>query len=69
MQRPLRLIEASSKSWKLDPVTKDLGIRGIRDARAALQAARPVEARFVATHGDTLFDADLFELDTDLDAA
>lgn len=67
MQRQLRLIEATDKDWRLDPVTKDLGIRGVQNARAALRAARPIDMEIGSSFGDALFDADIY--DATLDAA
>jgi hypothetical protein len=44
MTRQLRLIETPHRSWKLDRRTREIGRKGIADARAALAAAhRPPE--------------------------
>ena len=39
MTRQLRLIEKPQQSWKLDRRTREIGRRGIADARAALASA------------------------------
>jgi len=44
MARQLTLI-TSSTSWRLDARTKEIGRRGLAEARAALAAHRPAEAR------------------------
>lgn len=42
MERQLTLIP-SHKDWRLDPKTREAGLRGIASARAALAAHRPAE--------------------------
>lgn len=42
MERQLTLIE-NSKPWRLDERTKEIGRRGLADARAALAEHRPVD--------------------------
>jgi hypothetical protein len=40
MARQLTLIPAKS-DWRLDPKTREAGLRGVAEARAALKAHRP----------------------------
>ncbi|MDQ6618006.1 MAG: hypothetical protein M3083_25490 [Actinomycetota bacterium] len=44
MARQLVLISPGEIEWRLDERTKELGRRGISDARAALRRAIPVAA-------------------------
>lgn len=41
MERQLTLIETESR-WHLDDKTKEIGRRGLAEARAALASSRPV---------------------------
>ena len=41
MDNRLPLIDAGSRSWKLDRRTREIGRRGVAQARAALRAAAP----------------------------
>jgi len=41
MARQLTLISSTEIDWRLDERTKELGRRGISDARAALRRATP----------------------------
>ncbi|GEM_PF-2423887 len=40
MERQLLLLEPPEPDWHLDEVTKEIGLRGVAAARAALQKAR-----------------------------
>jgi hypothetical protein len=43
MARQLTLIEESGHPWQLDERTKEVGRRGLAEARAALAAHKPVD--------------------------
>ncbi len=43
MERQLTLIDTTTRTWRLDERTREVGRRGIASARAALAAHRPTE--------------------------
>lgn len=43
MERQLTLIDTTTRTWRLDERTREIGRRGIASARAALAAHRPTE--------------------------
>jgi hypothetical protein len=43
MERQLTLIDTTTRTWRLDERTREIGRRGIASARAALAAHRPAE--------------------------
>ena len=50
MDNRLPLIDSGSRSWKLDRRTREIGRRGVAQARAALRAAAAPESH---TEADT----------------
>ena len=44
MERQLHLLEPPEPDWHLDETTKEIGRRGVAEAREALQRARKVAA-------------------------
>jgi hypothetical protein len=44
MTSQLRLLDPVDVDWKLDERTKEIGRRGLAQARAALRANAPIEA-------------------------
>jgi hypothetical protein len=44
MENQLPLIDSGSRSWKLDRRTREIGRRGVAQARAALRAAASPDA-------------------------
>ncbi|HEY2813562.1 MAG TPA: hypothetical protein VGJ03_08880 [Acidimicrobiales bacterium] len=44
MERQLHLLEPPAPDWHLDDATKDIGRRGVAEARQALREARKVMA-------------------------
>jgi hypothetical protein len=44
MERQLHLLEAPEPDWHLDDTTREIGRRGVAEAREALQRARKTAA-------------------------
>jgi hypothetical protein len=44
MERQLHLLEPSEPDWHLDDTTREIGRRGVAEAREALQRARKTAA-------------------------
>jgi hypothetical protein len=52
MERQLHLLEPTAPDWHLDEATKEIGRRGVAEAREALQRARQATAAQRRADGD-----------------